>query len=552
MRDRRLTLALLVAAGTLVAASLPTAASPLGPGPAQASGQIVLSVDATAGRHRISPYIYGLNFAGRALGAAIDVSVDRWGGNVTDTYNWRLGSGNSGADYYFENVADCFSAARNYDCGGRRANNVFAYRDFIANDRRLHARTLLTLPMMGYVAKNAPVAHPFTCGYPRSQFPGQDSFDPFDSNCGNGLRNGARIRGANPGNDGVPVDPSFYRGWLADLRTRYGDAARGGVAMYELGNEPALWSSTHSDMHPAPETAAELWRKSRDLATAVKTADPTAQVLGFSDWGWPAYFCTDADRFGNGCDAHGCTSSPDCANHGRLPVVEWLLKRFASYDASTRKRHLDYIDVHYYTQGGSTPDVTRSLWDATFTDPSWIASRIDLIPRMKRWVARYYPGTRISLSEYNLSVNGDAVTNALIQADTLGIFAREGLDLATRWPLDRDGNLIGDAFRVFRNYDGKHSKFGDTWIRSTSSDQSRLAVYGAQRSRDGAYTVLVLNKTTSPVTGALRLKGIGSPPRAQTWIWTGNGIHLSGSTPIRSQAVDATYPGRSMTLYVIR
>jgi hypothetical protein len=85
-----------------------------------------------------------------------------------------------------------------------------------------------------------------------------------------------------------------------------------------------------------------------------------------------------------------------------------------------------YLDLHYYRQGGDTTDVTRSLWDPTYVDPSWIDSRIQLIPRMKRWVARNYPGTKLALSEYNLSVDGSAVTNALIQADTLGIFAREG------------------------------------------------------------------------------------------------------------------------------
>jgi hypothetical protein len=196
--------------------------------------------------------------------------------------------------------------------------------------------------------------------------------------------------------------------------------------------------------------------------------------------------------------------------------------------------------------------VTRSLWDPTYTDPSWIDDQIDLIPRMKRWTSRYYPGTRISLSEYNLSVTASAVENALIQADTLGIFARQGLNLATRWPLSNDGNLIGWAFRMYRDYDGHHSKFGSTWIRSQSSDQGKLAVYAAQRAGDHAYTVLVINNTAGGLDGRLKLSGFAAPSTAQTWVWRGQAaIRRGPAARIRGGAIQATYPGRSMTLYVI-
>lgn len=532
--------------------------------PAIAAAGPALAVDAAgADHHPISPDIYGLNWADATLGRQIALPVDRWGGNTTDTYNWRLGSANLGFDWYFENVADCFASAYNW-CANLTQNNVFAYRNFVAKDRQLRAKSLLTLPMTGYVAKDAPIAHPLTCGYPRTRWPSQNAFDPYDANCGNGRTGGATIAGR-PTLDGTAISASFNSAWIADLKSRYGSAATGGVKLYELGNEPSLWGDTHSDVHPAAENATELWQKSKALATAVKVADPAAKVLGFSEWGWPGYFCTEADTFGNGCDDTACTTSPDCANHGHLPMAEWLLRQFATYDAATKLRHLDYLDVHYYAQGGNTPDVTRSLWDPSYTDPSWIGRKIYLIKRMKCWInghipgvcpnaAGYYPQTKIALSEYNLSLSGgDAVTNALIQADTLGIFGREGVDLATRWPLSSDGTLIGYAFRMYRNYDGAGSKFGDTWIHSTSANQSQLAVYGASRSSDGAHTILVLNKTTAALSSRLALTGIASSGPAQTWRWTGGAITpVAGGTPIQSGAITATYPARSMTLFVIK
>jgi hypothetical protein len=522
-----------------------------------------LTVDPTStDHHAISPNIYGLNFADPTLGAQIGLPVDRWGGNGTDTYNWQLGSQNLGNDWYFENVADCFAAAYNW-CSGMTRNQVLAYRDFISKDRKIGSKTLITLPMAGYVPKDAPVGHPLTCGYPKTQWPTQDSFDSYDANCGNGHSNGQTIPGK-PANDGMPIDASYDGSWVKNLVSRYGPASSTGVGYYELGNEPSLWSDTHSDIHPKPETAAELWQKSEALATAVKAADPSAKVLGFSEWGWPGYFCTGADTPGNGCDQNACTTSPDCANHGHLPMVEWFLQQFARYDATTKMRHLDYLDVHYYAQGGNSPDVTRSLWDPSYTDPSWINAPIQLIPRMKCWISGHvaglcpnaagsYPGTQISLSEYNLSLQGvSPATNAVIQADTLGIFAREGVALATRWAMPYDGSLVNDAFLMFRDYDGRHSRFGDTYIHSVGANQSQLAVYGARRSSDGAYTILVLNKTGSALTSPLTLTGITRSQVVKTWQWTGGSIaQLTSGTPMTGGVINATYPPMSMTLYVI-
>ena len=532
----RLALAAIAAAAALAA-------------PAGAATGPALSVDATADQHPISPAIYGMNFADPTFGAELGLPVDRWGGNLTDTYNWQLGAANHGADYYFENTADCFDAAHGY-CSGMTRNTVYAYRDFVAKDRGLGATTLLTLPMMGRVARDAPVAHPLTCGFPAGVYPTQDGFDPFDTNCGNGLKGGAPLPSI-PSLTGQPIDARFDAAWVRDLTRRYGRAATGGVGIYELGNEPALWSDSHRGLHPAPETATELLGKSLAVANAVKLADPTAKILGFSEWGWPAYFCSGADTPGSGCGRAGCTTSPDCANHGNLAMSDWYLQRFHAADQAAGRRRLDYFDLHYYSQGGTTTDVTRSLWDPTYVDPSWIADTIDLIPRMKAWVAADYPGTKISLGEYNLSVSADPVVNALIQADALGIFAREGVDLATRWPLSNDGSLIPDAFRIYRDYDGSHSRFGDAWVRATSADQGQLAAYAARRTTDGAYTVLVINKTAGSLTSPLGLAHLTPATTAQVWQWAGSGIARTADQVVSAGGFTATYPARSMTLFVL-
>jgi hypothetical protein len=532
--------------GALAALSALLLASAGNSAPASAETGPALAVDGAAERHAISPYIYGLNFAEPGLAAELSLPIDRWGGNSTETYNFHLGADNTGSDWYYENIADCWSSAHNW-CSGMSTNKVFAYREFVAQDETTGTSTLFTLPLAGYVASNAPVGHPFTCGFPASIFATQAAFDPYDSNCGNGVKEGSPLS-SEPSRDGSAVGAGYDGEFVRDLVTRFGRASEGGVATYELGNEPGLWDSTHRDIHPNPTSYDELWEKSREAAVAVKAQDPSAAVLGFSEWGWPNYFCSAAD----GAPSDACTaSSPDRAAHGGTPLVEWLLQQFHGYEAKSGQRLLDYIDGHYYAQGGSNTEVTRSLWDPTYTDPSWINANIDLIPRMHQWVATNYPGTKIALSEYNLSVSSEPAVNALIQADTLGIFAREGLDLATRWPLGQDGPLVDDAFRMYRNYDGAGGEFGDTWVSSSSADQRRLAVYGAQRSSDGAYTVMAINKTTNPLTSALSLSGVSPAGTAQVWQWTGGAITRQSDQAVGAGGFSATYPPRSITLLVL-
>src|SRR4051812_35090025 len=135
------------------------------PATAQAVAGPALSLDASADRRPISPDIYGLNYADHTLAQQIGLPVERWGGNTTDTYNFKLGSYNTGNDYYYENIPDCWDAAFGY-CNGGDGPTPPAYIALIDHDRAIGAKTLLTLPLMGYVAKDAKLDHPFTCSFP--------------------------------------------------------------------------------------------------------------------------------------------------------------------------------------------------------------------------------------------------------------------------------------------------------------------------------------------------------------------------------------------------
>src|SRR5216117_3780012 len=127
---------------------------------------------------------------------------------------------------------------------------------------------------------------------------------------------------------------------------------------------------------------------------------------------------------------------------------------------------------------------TRSLWDPNYTDPTWINDKVMLIPRLRNWVNTYYEaGTPIGITEYNWGAEGH-INGATTQADILGIFGRENLDLAARWTTPDASTPTYKAIKIYRNYDGNQSTFGDTSVSATVPNPDNLSSFAAVRSSD--------------------------------------------------------------------
>ena len=108
---------------------------------------------------------------------------------------------------------------------------------------------------------------------------------------------------------------------------------------------------------------------------------------------------------------------------------------------------------------------------------------------MKGWVAAYYPGTKVGITEYNWGAEGH-INGATAQADILGIFGREGLDVATRWTTPDASTPTYQAMKLYRNYDGNNSTFGDTSISVAVPNPDILSAFAAIRSSDGSLTAM--------------------------------------------------------------
>ena len=393
-----------------------------------------------------------------------------------------------------------------------------------------------------------------------------------------------------PGGQPDPVNepytcnaPAAFDGaWVSSLVAAKGPGATTGAAMYELDNEPDLWWATHHEIHPGCVDWDTLTEHSVDVAAAAKDADATAQVAG------PA-MSTIIDMIGprweQDWDPGRCNPSNELtdpsderlAHGGDRSFVEWYVDRMEQASQGG-PRLLDVLDVHHYPQepgvvdsaaGDATVQAARlnsvrALWDPTAIDTTWLGgpdgvypnTALRVIPRLKQWAARF-PGTKTGITEYSFG-GFDTVNGTLAQADALGVFAREGLDVAALWPTE-DLNLtteLANAFAIYRNYDGLHHKFGDTFVRSYSggpnqSGQGQLSVYSAKRS-DGALTTVVINKAAQPLTSNLTVGGFQAAPQAQVFEYTGGSIVQKPSESVGvTGSVSRTYPANSITLLVM-
>jgi hypothetical protein len=170
-----------------------------------------LGVDAAADRHTISEEIYGMNYADETLAADLRLSVRRWGGNSTTRYNWQTNMHNTGNDWYFENIPD-----------GAPVVDGSASDLFVEQDRRTNSKTILTVPLIGWTPSgNSPRNHPYDCGYKVSKYGAQQSTDPWDNDCGNGVNaSGGNITGNDPADTSEAVGSPFVMDWVNHLTAK--------------------------------------------------------------------------------------------------------------------------------------------------------------------------------------------------------------------------------------------------------------------------------------------------------------------------------------------
>ncbi len=307
----------------------------------------------------------------------------------------------------------------------------------------------------------------------------------------------------------------------------------------------------------------EIRDKMWDYAAMIKNQDPAALVVGPEEWGWSGYLYSGYDmQYGQ---EHGWGYLPDRVAHGNWDYLPYLLDQMRQRSQIQGRRLLDVFTVHYYPQGGEYGNntstsmqlrrnrSTRSLWDPNYVDETWINDRVRLIPRIKQWVSQYYPGTLTGITEYNWGAENH-INGATAQADVLGIFGREGLDIGAMWTIPAATTPTYKAIKMYRNYDGARSTFGDTSVRATVPNPDDLSAFAAVRNQDGALTVMVINKVLTVGNTSLTVNlasYLPSGPARVYQLTAANAITRLADVAVSNARITTTVPQQSITLFVV-
>lgn len=460
-------------------------------------------------RNPISPLIYGANSTDYA-GMGTGFRFARSGGNRLTAYNWENNASNAGSDWFFQNDS----------LMGATDEPGWAHRVFIQEAIAGGAVPLCTLQLAGYVAadkwgdgdvRNYP-------DYLNTRFKVSLPAKPGGSF-------------AYPPNT---ADPYVYQDECVNYLKQF--AQPGFPIMFSLDNEPDLWAYTHQAIHPNPATYAEMVTRSTDYAAAIKNVYPSATIFGPVNYGWYGFMALQG--------------APD--QNGRN-FLDFYLAQMKAAEVAAGKRLLDVLDIHWYpeaqgdgiritsdgdTQGLSEARIqsTRSLWDPTYVENSWISQSmgnapVNLLNMVNGKIRSHYPNTKLSITEYNYG-GSNAISGAIAQADFLGLLGRNGVYASANWGLYSGARAQLAGFKSFINFDRAGKRFGDMGLFVQGETPSENSVYASlDRSDPSRLTIVFINKTVGTTPMVVNTAGFKAGS-ASTYVIEDQKFETPTSTPI--------------------
>lgn len=499
-------------APALISRPVERAAKALAPSAAAISASIDLSAAGTPA----SSGIFG-GTSSPEVALEVGSPIIRYGGNRASATNWKTGYDSSGNDWYYVN-----NPYTNQVIPPEERLNAFG------NFKKQGLDLYLTIPMMGRVAKDGTsVAFDIRKYKDQVTWEGKDHPGDVHPYAGNGLvyvrdDKGEIMKGPDgkaltkrlvpdPNDTSIEMSAEEQCDMLRFMveKMGYGTADKGGLKYMCLDNEPGLWHETHYAMRPNHGVSYdEYWQRTVDYAGRLKKIDPALQIAGPATWGWTEFFYSGLDQqlMKEGKGKPGETA--DFVNHGKVPFVKWWITKLAEYQKANGVRLVDILDYHFYpawprSRAGdpvaqeATVQYTRVWWDPAFKDTSWMGSETNhvlrIVPMIKEWIAECNPGMKTCIGEYGVGGGNDA-SGGVAMAEMLGVWSREGTDLAFMWGGPGANSPTYFAFKMFRNPDGKHTVFGDRYLPANCEAPLDVSVHAAKDSKTGRITFILINK----------------------------------------------------------
>lgn len=530
---------------------------------------VVTNIKTAEERKAISPLIYGINgFASSSFPANVlaAVTMVRRGGDRGNSYNWETGISNGSYNNGFVNdtslatgggvpAGQDLSLLSQHRPAGRAVLVPFVLNDFVSgpvggigaydqpgwNRSAAFVRNQFVKPTAFAASPNLNDGVVYTdehLQYMRNQYPGVD------------------ITAPGPGQliVGIDNEPDLYHYNFPMLQDGTGDPIL-------ASNGTQIGRRVSSD---------DFTARMISFAKKVKQMAPQSTIVGPSHYhfdGWTTWHMLQDARY---------------SSKGRWYMDDFL-PAVASASATEGKRLLDVWDFHWYPQRVFNGTYTwnldnavrtmtqaeidavvqgpRSYWDPTYDELSWITSSDHLagpayiINRLLPRIAAGYPGTKIGVTEYNPG-GRNHVSSGLAVADSLGVFARLGVQQAAFWPV---GGGSTPAFGygglvLLRNADGAGLKFAATDVKVEHPEIAPSSVYAGMDTPDRV-TVLVINKTNAARKFGLR--AFNTERLASVDAWRLDATHstpflASSAALTKVNAYAYTAPAMSATLLVFK
>jgi hypothetical protein len=122
-------------------------------------------------------------------------------------------------------------------------------------------------------------------------------------------------------------------------------------------------------------------------------------------------------------------------------------------------------------------------------------------------------------------------------ADVLGIFGKYGVYMANYWDsssTSTPGTYSTAAFKIYRNYDGANSKFGDTEVYSTDSNKVDSSIYASVF--DGytceLHLIVISKNIDNDITGTFNITSPQNFYSGRVWRFNNSSATISETTAI--------------------
>lgn len=263
---------------------------------------------------------------------------------------------------------------------------------------------------------------------------------------------------------------------------------------WSMDNEMEIWNGTHGDL-PLDMDPDFLVSRYVDVAKKVRAKWKDIKLTGpvvANEWQW----CTTGASKGK--------SGLGQVDDRKYCWLEYFIMRLAEEQKKSGVRMLDVFDIHWYPTEKTYAE--RVNWHRVFFDTtynysgangikmvggSWDNNQIKeyVFKRVNDWLDQYFGkghGITLGLTETDIIDKDDAMTTALTYASWLGTFIDHGVEIFTPWTW---GDGMYEVTHLFSRY-GHEAR-----VQSVSSNDSLVSAYASVTPKVDSMTVIFVNRS---------------------------------------------------------